>query len=82
MPKSGRLRDELQGRGNESDLIPGSLEAVSTITTAIHIPKNTWRLLRAVAFRRAQDSGGRVSVSRLVAELVEKHRRELEREIS
>lgn len=51
-----------------------------TITTAIHIPKPTWRLLRAVAFRRAQDQGGRASVSKLIAELVERHRRELERE--
>ena len=51
-----------------------------TITTAIHIPKPTWTLLRAVAFRRAQDQGGRASVSRLIAELVERHRKELERE--
>jgi hypothetical protein len=52
-----------------------------TITTAIHIPRGTWNLLRAVAFRRAQDQGLRVSVSRLVAELVERHRAELEQEI-
>jgi len=51
-----------------------------TITTAIHIPKPTWTLLRAVAFRRAQDQGGRASVSKLIAELVERHRKELERE--
>jgi hypothetical protein len=56
-------------------------ERAATITTAIHIPKHTWNLLRAVAFRRAQDQGGRTSVSRLVAELVERHRVELEREI-
>ena len=56
-------------------------EPVATITTAIHIPRNTWSLLRAVAFQRAQDQGGRVSVSKLVAELVERHREELEHEI-
>ncbi len=51
------------------------------ITTAIHIPKQTWSLVRAVAFRRAQQSGGRVSVSRLIAGLIERHRPELEREL-
>lgn len=51
-----------------------------TITTAIHIPKPTWTLLRAVAFHRAQEQGGRASVSKLIAELVERHRKELERE--
>jgi hypothetical protein len=60
---------------------PNARELVSTITTAIHIPKDTWTLLRAVAFQRAQDGGGRASVSKLVAELVERHRRELEHEI-
>jgi hypothetical protein len=52
-----------------------------TVTTAVHLPKETWVLLRAVAFHRAQDTGGRASVSKLVAELVEQRRRELEREI-
>jgi len=55
--------------------------ALATVTTAIHIPRDTWDLLRAVAFHRAQDSGGRVSVSKLVAELVERHREELEDEV-
>ena len=55
--------------------------ALATVTTAIHIPRYTWNLLRAVAFHRAQDSGGRVSVSKLIAELVERHRGELEDEI-
>lgn len=52
-----------------------------TITTAIHIPKTTWSLLRSVAFRRAQEGGGRASVSKLIAELVECRREELEAEI-
>jgi hypothetical protein len=51
-----------------------------SITTAIHIPENTWKLLRAVAFHRAQDQGGRASVSKLIVELVERHREELEHE--
>lgn len=52
-----------------------------SITTAVHLPRGTWELLRAVAFHRAQDSGGRASVSKLVSELVEERRRELEKEI-
>jgi uncharacterized protein (DUF2384 family) len=58
----------------------GAVAPAETITTAIHIPKPTWALLRAVAFRRAQEQGGRASVSKLIAELVERHRKELERE--
>jgi hypothetical protein len=61
--------------GEEHDANP------KAITTAIHIPENTWKLLRAVAFHRAQDQGGRASVSKLLAELVELHRKELEREV-
>ena len=52
-----------------------------TITTAIHIPKHVWSLLRAVAFRRAQDRGGRASVSKLLTELVEGNRAQLEKEL-
>ena len=54
---------------------------IKSVTTAIHIPESTWKLLRAVAFHRAQDQGGRASVSKLLAELVELHREELEREV-
>jgi len=50
-------------------------------TTAIHITKDMWRLLRAVAFKRAQDNGGRASVSEVMRELVESHRAELENEV-
>lgn len=63
----------------EEELRPS--EPTATITTAIHIPKDTWTLLRAVAFRRAQNDGGRASVSRLVTELVERQRVKLEQEI-
>jgi len=60
----------------DSDSAPG----VESMTTAIHVPKTTWMLLRAVAFHRAQANGGRASVSKLIAELVERHRPELEKE--
>ena len=66
---------------NDRHAEPGLSNPVQTITTAIHIPKTTWSLLRAVAFRRAQNQGGRASVSKLLAELVERHRGEFEHEI-
>ena len=50
------------------------------LTTAIHIPRSTHKLLRAVAFKRANDAGGRASVSALLVELAERHRKELEEE--
>jgi hypothetical protein len=59
-----------------SDHEPG----IESTTTAIHVPKTTWILLRSVAFHRAQANGGRASVSKLITELVERHRAELEKE--
>jgi hypothetical protein len=50
-------------------------------TTAIVVPRNMWNLLREVAFRRAQSSGGRASVSEVLRNLVESHRAELEKEV-
>lgn len=66
-PAKTQAKDEPE-HGNES------------ITTAIHIPKATWMLLRTVAFHRAQASGGRASVSKVIAEIMERHRPELEKE--
>ncbi len=42
--------------------------------------QHTRTMLRAVAFARAQETGGRPSVSALITELAEQHRAELERE--
>ena len=50
-------------------------------TTAIHIRKEDWSLLRSVSFRRAQTTGRRASVSEVVRTLIEAHRSELEKEI-
>jgi hypothetical protein len=58
-----------------------SPSAGATITTAIHIPKSAWNLLRAVAFHRAQTRGGRASVSKLISELIEERRPQLEQEL-
>jgi hypothetical protein len=51
-------------------------------TTAIHVPKATLALLRRVAVERANLHGGRPSVSALIADLVERNRAELEREVT
>jgi len=51
------------------------------MTTAIHIPKETWSLLRRIAFRRAEATGGRASVSKVITELVEQNRRAFEKEL-
>jgi len=45
-----------------------------------NIPVDTWTMLRAVAFARAQETGERPSVSALITELAEQHRAELEAE--
>jgi hypothetical protein len=80
MPKVDGSRAAVNVVAKPSAQPAGLALPAETITTAIHIPKPTWTLLRAVAFRRAQDQGGRASVSKLIAELVERHRKELEHE--
>lgn len=51
-------------------------------TTGINLPTETWELLRRVAFERSRKSGGRGSVSALLVQLVERHKRELEKELA
>ena len=68
------------GKKVEPKSAPTAGTDADTITTAIHIPKTTWRLLRAVSFKRAQEHGGRASVSALITELVEANRKDLEEE--
>jgi hypothetical protein len=50
-------------------------------TTGINLPAEMWELLNRVAFARSKKYGGRASVSALLVELVEKHRKELEKEL-
>jgi hypothetical protein len=49
-------------------------------TTSVHLPSDLLRLLRLVAVVRASRHGGRPSVSDILRELLEKHRREFETE--
>ena len=51
-------------------------------TTGINLPTETWELLRRVAFERSRRDGGRGSVSALLVELVDRHKRELQKELA
>jgi hypothetical protein len=50
------------------------------MTTALHVPRDTLVLLRRVAVERANQRGGRPSVSAVVTDLVRANAAELERE--
>lgn len=50
-------------------------------TTGVHLPADLWALLNRVAFERARTKGGRASVSALLVDMIEKHRKELELEL-
>lgn len=51
-------------------------------TTGLHLPADLWELLNRVAFERSRTKGGRASVSALLVDMIEQHRRELEKELS
>jgi len=62
--------------------VPAETGQTGSLTTAIHLPRTTWELLREVAFHRARKEGGRASVSKIIVGLVESAREKLEKEIS
>ncbi|MGD1098639.1 MAG: hypothetical protein ABSB35_42515 [Bryobacteraceae bacterium] len=51
-------------------------------TTGFPVPNEPWELLKRVAFERSRKSGGRGSVSALLVQLVDRHNRELEKELA
>ena len=51
-------------------------------TTGINLPSDIWELLNRCAFERAKKHGGRPSVSALLVDLVQRHRKELEKELN
>ena len=57
-----------------------STAADRTASTAITIQPEDWKLLRAVAFARAQKGGGRASVSAVIGELIAEARAKLKAE--
>ena len=78
--KSGRLA----GDGDTKEVqIPDSGHGAERThrTTGINLPADMWEMLNRVAFERAKQQGGRPSVSALLVDLVERHRKELEREL-
>ena len=52
-----------------------------TTRVRINLPFDVWELLNRVAFQLAKERGGRPSVSGLLVDLVQRHRRELEKEL-
>lgn len=74
--------DQVAAEGPKSSSGASAAVEGPMTTTAIHIPKATLSLLRRVAVARADDKGGRPSVSAVLASLVEKARSDLEREIA
>jgi hypothetical protein len=51
-------------------------------TTGINLPEELWILMNRCAFERSRRHGGRPSVSALIVELIERHKKELERELN
>lgn len=47
-----------------------------------HLPADLWELLNRVAFERARTKGGRAPVSALLVAMIEKNRKELEKELT
>jgi hypothetical protein len=51
------------------------------VTSGINLPVDVYQLLNRVAFSRSLKHGGRPSVSGLLVDLVQQHRKELEKEL-
>jgi hypothetical protein len=51
------------------------------VTSGINLPVEIYQLLNRVAFSRSLKNGGRPSVSALIVDLVQRHRKELEKEL-
>lgn len=51
-------------------------------TTGLHLPSDLWDLIGRVALERSRTKGGRASASALIVELIERHRKELEKELA
>jgi hypothetical protein len=52
----------------------------NSVVAGISLPPDQWKLIRAVAFRRAKEGGGRASASKVISDLIEANRKDLERE--
>ena len=51
------------------------------VTSGINLPVDIYQLLNRLAFARSLKVGGRPSVSALLVDLVQRHRKELEKEL-
>jgi hypothetical protein len=65
-------------------LFPTRQEAANQgaqVAPGINLPVDVYQLLNRVAFSRSLKNGGRPSVSALLVDLVQRHRKELEKEL-
>ncbi len=51
------------------------------VITSIHLPKEMLTLLRMAAIKRAERDGGRPNVSKVIRDLLERHRAEITKEV-
>jgi hypothetical protein len=58
-------------------VVRATAETEAMATTSIHMPASLLKALRFAAAERAEQEGGRPSVSALVVELLERHRSEI-----
>ena len=59
----------LKGRGGPSEVTGGDSEPLTT--TSINITPSALKVLKAVAFKRSREEGGRMSVSDVIRTLVD-----------
>lgn len=52
------------------------------VTSGINLHVDVYELLTCIAFSRSLKNGGRPSVSALLVDLVQRHRKELEKELA
>lgn len=75
-----RVRNVVKPTAAPSTPIAPTRRAEGMVMTGLHLPAELLNVLRRVAVKRAE-RGGRVSVSAVIADLVRKHRAELEDEL-
>ena len=65
-----------------ADVDPPEQSERTHVTSGINLPVEIYQLLNRVAFSRSLKHGGRPSVSALLVDLVQRHRKELEKELA
>ena len=79
MQTAAALRGEALEAEPESPTVTPKQER--PVTTAVYLPKRTYDLLKRVAYKRSAATLTKPSVSKLITELAERYRGELEEEL-